>query len=89
LLHCIDRIYANFAIEAEVTVTTFYHLDSDHRGVLYSWSAWAPLMEEPPLPPLHRAFELKEVTAYNRAILQDYAENHLKGPQLLPQVGQG
>jgi hypothetical protein len=33
-----------------------------------------------PLPPLpHRAFELKEVKAYNKAILQDYAENHLEG----------
>jgi hypothetical protein len=44
------------------------------------WSAGAPLTEEPPLPPLpHRAFELKEVKAYNKAVLQDYAENHLEG----------
>jgi hypothetical protein len=34
----------------------------------------------PPLPPLpYRAFELKEVKAYNKAILQDYTENHLEG----------
>jgi endonuclease/exonuclease/phosphatase family metal-dependent hydrolase len=45
--HRIDRIYANFAIEVEVTVTTFHHPGSDHRGVLYSWSARAPLREEP------------------------------------------
>jgi hypothetical protein len=64
-----------------VTVTTFHHLGSDHRGVLYFWSARAPLREEPPLLPLpHRAFELKEVIAYNRVILQEYAENHLEGP---------
>jgi hypothetical protein len=68
-----------------VTVTTFYHPGSDHRGVLYSWSARAPLREEPPLPPLlHWAFELKEVIAYNRVILQEYAENHLKGPDDFP-----
>jgi hypothetical protein len=69
----------------EVTVTTFHHPGSDHRGVLYSWSARAPLREEPPLPPLpHRAFELKEVIAYNRVILQEYVENHLKGPNDFP-----
>jgi hypothetical protein len=46
--HCIDRVYANFVIEVEVMVTTFHHPGSDHRGVLYTWSARAPLMEEPP-----------------------------------------
>jgi hypothetical protein len=52
---------------------------------LYSWSARAPLREEPPLPPLpHQAFELKEVIAYNRVNLQEYAENHLKGPNDFP-----
>jgi hypothetical protein len=64
---------------------TFHHPGSDHRGVLYSWSAQAPLREEPPLPPLlHRAFKLKEIIAYNRVILQEYAENHLKGPNDFP-----
>jgi hypothetical protein len=74
------RVYANFVIEVEVTVMTFHHLGSDHRGVLYMWLAQAPLTKEPPLPPLpHRAFELKEVKAYNKAVLQDYAKNHLEG----------
>jgi hypothetical protein len=51
--HRTDRVYANFAIEAEVTVTTFHHPGSDHRGVLYTWSARAPLTEEPPSPRYH------------------------------------
>jgi hypothetical protein len=29
-------------------VTTFHHPGSDHRGVLYSWSAQAPFTEDPP-----------------------------------------
>jgi hypothetical protein len=76
----IDRVYANFVIEVKVMVTTFHHPGSDHKGVLYMWSAQAPFTEEPPLPLLpYRAFELKEVKAYNKAILQDYVENHLEG----------
>jgi hypothetical protein len=34
----IDRVYANFRIEADVTVSIYYHPGLDHRGVLYSWS---------------------------------------------------
>jgi hypothetical protein len=39
----------------------------------------------PPNRPLpHRAFKLKEVIEYNKAILADYQENHLEGPNAFP-----
>jgi hypothetical protein len=42
-------------------------------------------MEETPLPPLpHRAFKLKEVTVFNKVILQYYVENHLEGTHAFP-----
>jgi hypothetical protein len=81
----IDRVYANFSVEAEITVSTHHHLGSDHRGVLYSWSHRAPAGTgtlNRPLP--HRAFELKEVIEYNKAILVDYREKYLEGPHALP-----
>jgi hypothetical protein len=31
----IDRVYTNFAIRGNIKVTTWHHLGSDHRGVLY------------------------------------------------------
>jgi hypothetical protein len=30
----IDRVYANFRIEADITVSTYHHPGSDHKGVL-------------------------------------------------------
>jgi hypothetical protein len=39
-----------------------YHLGSDHKGVLYSWSHRGHIDTSPPNRPLlHRAFKLKEV----------------------------
>jgi hypothetical protein len=57
----------------------------DHRGVLYSWSHRGHINTSPPNRPLpHRAFKLKEVIEYNKAILADYQENHLEGPNAFP-----
>jgi exonuclease III len=81
----IDRVYANFSVEADITVSTHHHPGSDHKGVLYSWSHRAPAGTGPlnrPLP--HRAFELKEVIEYNKAILVDYWQKHLEGPHAFP-----
>jgi hypothetical protein len=53
--------------------------------VLYSWSHKGHIDISPPNRPLpHRAFKLKEVIEYNKAILADYQENHLKGPNAFP-----
>jgi hypothetical protein len=38
----------------------------------------------PPPPRPHSAVELKEVTNYNKEILQDFLENHLEGPHAFP-----
>jgi hypothetical protein len=82
---CIDRVYANFSVEADITISTHHHPGSDHKGVLYLWSHRAPAGTRPPNRPLpHRAFELKEVIEYNKAILVDYQEKHLEGPHAFP-----
>jgi hypothetical protein len=58
---CIDRVYANFRIEANVTVSTHHHPGSDHRGVLYSWSHRGHIDTSPPNRPLpHRPFKLRK-----------------------------
>jgi hypothetical protein len=33
---CIDRVYANFEIKADIRVTTHSHPGSDHKGVKYT-----------------------------------------------------
>jgi hypothetical protein len=81
----IDRVYANFAIHSNIKVTTWHHLGSDHREVLYTWSNTPHTKEEPPPRPLpHRAFELKSVREYNKAILTNFMEKHLEGPNAFP-----
>jgi hypothetical protein len=81
----IDRVNANFRIEADVTVSTHQHLGSDHRGLLSSWSHRGHIDTSPPNRPLlHRAFKLKEVIEYNKAVLADNQENHLEGPNAFP-----
>jgi hypothetical protein len=41
--------------------------------------------EDPPTRPLpHRAFDLKTVKEYNKAILTDFMEHHLEGPNAFP-----
>jgi hypothetical protein len=44
-----------------------------------------PINTSPPNKPLlHTAFKLKEVIKYNKAVLTDYQENHLEGPNTFP-----
>jgi hypothetical protein len=41
--------------------------------------------EDPPTRPLpHRAFDLKTVKEYNKAILTDFIENHLECSNIIP-----
>jgi hypothetical protein len=44
---CIDRVYTNFVINADVEVTTHYHIGSDHKGVKYFWSCSQGHVETP------------------------------------------
>jgi hypothetical protein len=49
------------------------------------WSHRGHIDTSPPNRPLlHRAFKLKEVIEYNKAVLVDYQENHLEGPNAFP-----
>jgi hypothetical protein len=81
----LDRIYANFEIKGTVNVSTAPHIGSDHKGVLLKCCNLPEAPGAPPPRPLpHRAFELKSVKEYNKAILTDYLENHLTGPNAYP-----
>lgn len=81
----IDRVYANFEVDAPIEVTTHHHPSSDHRGVMYRWTAAkdipSPSNTSPPLP--HRAFKLKEVKEMAKSIFKDFEEQHLLGPNPL------
>jgi hypothetical protein len=54
--------------------------------VLYSWSHRGHIDTSPPpnRPLPHRAFKLKEVIEYNKAVQADHQENHLEGPNAFP-----
>lgn len=81
----IDRVYANFPIGAEVSVTTHHHPGSDHRGVLYSWANTPEILEEAPPPPLpHRAFDLKEVKNFVALTLKEFEEEHMDKDYAFP-----